>query len=821
MLSPAPFCRLRLDELNSLAVDDAFRRQEADDPVVSISILEEWTNDTFATVICNASSPLVQTIQVTRSVPGGQIYVLPDCFYDSFPGLGNIVLTEITVMGNQSSSDPWLRLTQSIPQLQSLQLIGSRFLAHNGSIHVPDLQSLLDSSPNLNTISMNGMILGGPFLPLALPPILSQFSIQNCDLSGTIPDTLFSRYVSSGVDHITLDLSNNALTGTIPDLFLGSLPQNIITNLAIDLASNQLSGTIPSGSFGGPWPSLNFFFLDLQSNSFSGPMANLLASATFTKGTFQAFTMSLARNGFTGTFPTSWFAGQTAASCSTFFFDATNNQLSGTIPTSFIADYGFTTVNSIGIQLEGNSLSGAIPSLAGIPYSITTVSISYLSNLLSGPIPGDLFSPVPWAQMVSFIFAAGNNSFVGSLPTSFLNSNPATALQDLQLDFSYLSGLSGSIPPSFWTSLIPTSPVTSNTITSFQLNLEHSGVTGGLDLIPFSSRLQPLVLSLNMGSSNLNSITLAPGSAASLFILQLENCASLHGPLPSELFSDSSKLRSLTAFSSGLDGVMPDLGERRPPATLVLRDTNIDFCLGTRGVMDDSAVSICDLKNTNAVECAEYYPSCQVSRAPPSPTNVSSPASAPASGCRIEIRPSPLFVCIGGIWTYQGSFNTTVLTIPAGAIQTVIEGNVTSTSVVINGLGSTVIVYGCATNLSLITVTLTPEELKQIGSTGKTQRLLTVNSSQCGDTSLGAVAVAAHVSGKTCRKVTAKRVESAGTISGLFVVDSSGCNVWWIVLVSVICGVLVVVVAIAVVVLYIKKRDLHQAHRSLRQSSPR
>lgn len=182
---------------------------------------------------------------------------------------------------------------------------------------------------------------------------------------------------------------------------------------------------------------------------------------------------------------------------------------------------------------------------------------------------------------------------------------------------------------------------------------------------------------------------------------------------------------------------------------------------------------------------------------PPTPTPTAAPSPCPRS-----TQPSPDFDCVEGKWTATIPITSPTLVIPAGATETVVASDVLSSSIIISGLGSSIFITGCANELTEVTVNLTPSQLKDIGNF-KIQRLISyANDSNCNDFSQTQVLM--KVTEPSCRSAEAKKDVSHGALSAIFSVNSSKCNTWWIVLVSVICALIVAaVVVIALVAVFV------------------
>jgi predicted outer membrane repeat protein len=161
------------------------------------------------------------------------------------------------------------------------------------------------------------------------------------------------------------------------------------------------------------------------------------------------------------------------------------------------------------------------------------------------------------------------------------------------------------------------------------------------------------------------------------------------------------------------------------------------------------------------------------------------------------------WVCVDGTWTSNGTITGETITIPG--TQVVVDGNFTVPgSVVFDGLGSSIVVVGgCAHIGGSIVVELTEEELEQLAKESRTVALISQNSS-C--PSLSSSYVDGRLSSKSCRKIESTTSEekngSQSSLVAMFKVNSSGCNVKWIILGSVLGGVLLLIVIIMLVVTF-------------------
>ena len=798
--------------------NDASHREVKAGPLQYPIDITTETNSTFSDGLCallNSNGVTTSlTVYVTGDNLGNLRYVFPDCAFQYLADVTVLELSYVIVQPNASTSDSsWIRLASSLSSAAtSLGLFHSRMVDLSGDDTVIVWDTLFAALPSANRLQIDHMILKAG-LPPQLPERFNYFTVASTDLSGSLPDSFLGQFsASTTVVEFYLTLYDNKLVGALPSNFLGDLPQTLVTSIGIDLSANGFSSDIPFTTFAGNWTAMEHFQISLQNNQFTGLVANALQSTSF-GGALNALTLTFNNNKFSGSLPTSWFFDSVPSSGLAYDLDISNNQIAGAIMSSTFSILYPGVLTSVKYNIRGNAIESSLPLglFEGLSNALH-VDIDFSSNRMDGTISTDLFLPLPWNTLVTFTLDAHNNSFYGDIPSNLCNYSRTNALEVLNVDFSSNPYLTGSIPSSFWESLLPAqSGGYSVPTTIASISFANSGLTGALEFPNFSLRKKRTHLYVDASYNSFDTLTFVPGSQVGFFNLTVSGNTALNGTLPDALFQPTSTLSSLLAANTLLHFDMPHVEQWTPVSIteLDLSGTNIDFCSGNRTTWNPSpALVYCNLTHTNAGLCSDLFPQCHVSAivSPTSPTS-------PTSGCAAATRPSLEFQCVGSTWTFFGTITTPVLTIPAGATQTVIEGNVTSTSVVINGLGSTIIVHGCATNLSLITVTLTPEELKQIGNNPVTQALISVNASECGN--LNTVAVTTHVKGKSCRKVASKSFEKDGTLSGVFTVNSSGCNTWWIVLVSVVGGIILLVIIIAVAVSCIKARLFKKASKHL------
>ena len=762
-----------------------------------------WSNATFEAYLCGNLSAVGHgdSITIMSSVSLGDYYTLPGCLYGIADSLNYFKASYVHFAGRAGLPDPMDRFLSSHPALTSLTL--SYFsLADNVDIAaIIDWNAVFDRAPLLNTLSLTYSRHSIGTLPsIPLPSSIGTFSIYGCGITGTISSSLFANTPSGG--SIYFQVAHNQLIGNIP-ASLFSLYDSSVYSLQFSVNDNQLNGTIPANLFSAPLiASVKWFQFDISNNGLVGPLGNLLDGYDFTDGTISTFKVLASSNQLTGAIPM-WHTSK-CSSVTVFQLVIADNLLSDVMPSNLISGAGFSAnIPQVTINLRNNSLRGQLPPLLfapeGTPSSTSPSLFTLLldGNQLAGTLPADYFDYYDWTATANALFNFGDNDLTGDLPAKLFHRGNTARLKSLTVDFSDNPHLNGTIPSSFFSSLLDS--VASTVQLTGTIACRATGLTGTVALPNLSLRAQPFLLTFDGSHANFTSLSLPTNSAVGLAQIILRDNPHLSGTLPDALFSSTSDLSLLQMSNTAISGTMPRLDTLPSPKLdlLDLSATNIEFCGEDRGIWS-RALAGCNFQSTNASLCAELYPSCQTTPSP-SATPISPPAAPSSSQCPLATRPSDDFVCVNGIWTSIGTISTPVLTIPPGSTQTLIIGNVTSPNIIINGIGSTVIIQqGCATNLSTITIQLTEDDLKKLGPS-KSQVLLSFGNSTTSCGNLNSVDVQLKLKGGSdCRKVKVSRVVSETSISALFNIDKSSCRTWWIVLVSVICGVIVLAVVVFV-----------------------
>nr|KYP42884.1 LRR receptor-like serine/threonine-protein kinase FLS2 [Cajanus cajan] len=301
------------------------------------------------------------------------------------------------------------------------------------------------------------------------------------NFSGHIPNEI------CGMSHLqVLDLAHNKLSGNIPSWILDSIPtwfwgtfsqasyvnlshnhihsklvttiRNPLSTKIVDLSTNHLCGKLP-------YLSRNVKWLDISSNSFSGPMNDFLCNKQFEQ--FGLNLLNLASNNLSGKIPDCWikwpnlmdvnlqsnnFVGNLPPSMGSLAIlkscNIRNNSLSGTFPV-------FLKNNNelISLDLGKNNYSGEIPTWIG--ERLLNIKILRLrSNKFSGHIPNEIYLFIYSEE--DFYMGHKYKSILGLVTNIDLSNNNLSG--GIPTEITYLDGLiylklsknqlTGQIPPS-------------------------------------------------------------------------------------------------------------------------------------------------------------------------------------------------------------------------------------------------------------------------------------------------------------------------------------------------------------------------------------
>lgn len=778
------------------------------------------SNESFASLLCaqtHASTADSLTILSTGAIPSP--FVLPSCLrtegssflsFTAYPSDRHLIIsnfshlppninsltllyTILAPVGNLPSDEydgfdesgnlAWDEIWAALPNLTQITITSSCLLQGK----------LPDSLP----AGLRVFVAAGTGLRGTIPPTLfanskaslsMQFSVSGNPISGSIPSGLFDTWNGAQKALFFFDLAQCSLTGTIPTDIWQPLHAMNSPNVNIYLHDNRFIGSIPS--FPAGMASKNFVFL-AASNEFSGSLPPSFISFPM----ISAVTLDLSFNKFTGSLPAQLFAPSWSLSGSpNVALMMSNNQFSGSIPSTFLTGgmVSSAAVTSLLFKLENNLLTGSVPAYLlyrdasrrsqdkktteleetdGAENSIFSESTSSHTSITTST------GSKAWVITQSVSILLGSNRLTGSIPAEMFSQSYGITPFSVRLSVTNNPGISGTIPSSFF--LGASGALDAMAVTTLTLDASHTNVFGSPPADFCESRA---AISINLSNTKLNGTIPAEWAHGCKFLtISIGNCPDLSTTLPLALFTNST-ITSFKANNTPLNGTMPPLS-----ATLTdvdLSSTNIDFChsdnasLAVWGTNEHS----CLLKYTSTCNCMDSFSSaCSVT-----PTCSAAPCTGPP--------PSIEFYCDNGVWTAPTT-SAPIFVIPPGVGTVVITGNLTSTSIVIQGFGTSVEIAGCAGNLTTITVELTLAQLEQLKDTSKTlQPLISTSNQSCSN--LNNVNVIATVKSGGCKKVKAQKVvsDSGSSLGAYFTLDKSGCNTWWIILVSVVCGVVVLAV---------------------------
>ncbi|KAL3690259.1 hypothetical protein R1sor_016568 [Riccia sorocarpa] len=215
------------------------------------------------------------------------------------------------------------------------------------------LQILRDSLPDSRKV----VSVGDPCLPFSwywvqCSPLYSgDLSVEEINLSSEGLQVNLTEYFGLPLWLAVLDLSNNSLQGTFP--------RAIRDLIKLDLSDNNFIGLIPNVFDRYPDDFCPLEFINLSSNTMSGPLASFSTNLTSLR------ILDLSHNSFGGALPT--FANRSLE-----VLNLSSNHLSGSInlfsdPNLVGSDSEYLTYNESGLQplralrLENNNFSGMIP----------------------------------------------------------------------------------------------------------------------------------------------------------------------------------------------------------------------------------------------------------------------------------------------------------------------------------------------------------------------------------------------------------------------------------------------------------------------------
>lgn len=577
----------------------------------------------------------------------------------------------------------------------------------------------------------------------AVGPKFVNLEARNCSFIGSLPARLYGMLISI----------DTTFSGTIPSTLL---PTNYPT-MGVTIQNSLITGGLPEG-FLANVASYVSLSLNLQFNPYlNGTIpSNFLTGANATLLTGLTFNASFSP--VAGAITSDLWGLPTSLLVTGILIDLRHTKISS-LPKTFLSSHSFSTANWFYILTDHSAITGDLPSRIMPRYApyLQVYRFTTSGNILGGTIPASLIGDIAsWT---------GGSSYV----TQVL----------LQLEDCQMTGLI-TFPAA------PPQTLESSAYTTINF-FGHGNNFTYANIKPSATRY---LVDIDVGHSS--------GSRG--------NLDNVFGPS-----TDASILATVDFSNSSISGTMPDLNTKNDVAlvTLDLSYTQIDFCSNTsRSPWNgQSALVSCRLLGTNANLCPQLYPRCDMSELSPSAPTTSPSTS---STCPPSTRPSADFTCDHGIWINLDSTTSPTLTIPSTGIsksnttsQVIVLGNVTSSTIVFQNLGTQLIIAGCADNLTSIIVHLSEDEYKLLTSLteGYRQQLLGLQGSNCAN-NLSTVTLTITTPDPSCT-VTSSIESQGGQFSALFSVTANTCTSKkerrvWVIVVPVVCGVVLLGVIITV-----------------------
>ena len=521
----------------------------------------------------------------------------------------------------------------------------------------------------------------------------------------------------------------------------------------------------------------DLYTLTMGTQSINGTLPNHLSHSALS---YLALPSSQNNRGFAGTISPNFFLQYPNMTN----LITTYNNISGTIPY-----YGLENVKELSL---GSNLFTHWPPLIvnstigfGAPSKLSEINL-FSNRMQQIPSESDFQS-----MMVMSLYLGGNSNLTSPMPNIFNTTTPRTSRTLVSLISASGSRLSGTLPE----------------VPEYQ-NTLYTASSSSWSLLCSSCLL--------VGSFP------ASWQNTTLGMLDLQSIAGLNGSLatidPSSGLIVSQFVKTVKYFYLGSTIIAGPMYNLTTAGTTQLSITApMDFCASSRAksannspviLYSGAPVTYCVFgPSTNASSCPTGYPSVCFPAVPNSPvapvaSPTPQPIAAPIETCPMP-SPGPSFVCEGNTWVSHDSVTEQTITLPP-ASTTTINGNLTTTSIVITSASSSINVTGCVTTSDgktpMITIVLTQSDLEElVKSGGKVTTEVVHQGPGCAAISSSSLNV--DSSGiKSCKSVSTDKIGTGSGLAATFTVHTSKCNVWWIVLVSVLCGAVIIALVVTIIV---------------------
>lgn len=593
----------------------------------------------------------------------------------------------------------------------------------------------------------------------------------------------------------TLDLSLNSLSGSIPEtLMAASFASSGSSTAHILLNANFLSNQMPEQLLSGIPSTVTSLLFSAKGNYIRGSPPLCPSSSTLV-------TLDISDNSLDGTIPLAW------SDCKFSSVSLSNNYyLAGSIPPLL-----FTSSDIVAFDANMTSLNGTLP-----PFGTTLTSFHLEGTFI------DFCDSASTSAISSYTGACGvSGSSACGCTSSYGTCSPSGSVIDCLAPRAAPVPIAPPITP-----VTPTAP-------SFP-NPPYIAPTLAPSMTNPPSLPPQVVNTPPQASPNCNTPQFVPNPKIlrNITIYQGDYVDGVQladdpvvgrregGGIHEYIWSDTSYITSVEVWVSyGFVNsliLIDNLGNSKGRLGTVTNWPDTESDISYYNAPNGFALSGANI--TAKLNSDPYYNITMVYRFEPewsplyvdinannpcsSPSSSESPStSSPHSTCLINTQPGPQFTCNNGVWMTNVTINQPTLTIPPGAGNVVIIGAIASQLIVIRDLNTTITLEGCASNLTAISVELTPSQVDRIGKRRIFQNLITATNTSC--TNLNLVSVETKVFGGGCKKLNVDTSISTDrrVLSATFSLNTSACNRWWIILAAVL-GVLVVL-AVAVIVLLV------------------